>query len=476
MEGLTRAGNDGKPAPGVAESWKLSDSGATFKIRPTARWSDGKPVTAHDFVYAWRTVVDPKNASEYGFILGPIKNAEKILAKKLPAESLGVKATDDRTLEVEFEKPCGYFLALTSFATYFPVREDFHRSLGERYGAEAQNLLYNGPFMLTQWVHGASLRLQKNPQYWNASTIALDAIDIPYITPDDSSRFNLFKDGKIDLVHLSKNTLQTAMRERFRMRKFVDGTVFYLEFNFREGRILRNKNLRKAIQAVFDPEEYTDKVVSIPGTLAGTTLIPSWIAGKKGLFRQDYPFVRPKPDLRAAKAYLQAALKELQLQSPPPIVWLTGDSPGSSKEAEYFQNLLKSTLGIELKIDKQIFKQRLAKMSSGDFDIVSAGWGPDYNDPMTFADLKTSWNENNRGRWSHPRYDALIRQAQATTRPEVRMDAMAEAERLLLDELPILPLYERSVVYTQSPRLSHVVRRSVGFDPDYTEARLAPKP
>ncbi len=472
MEGLTRAGKDGKPSPAVAERWEITDAGATFHLRPTAKWSDGKPVTAHDFVYAWRTVVDPANASEYAFILFPVKNAEKIVSKKAAVETLGVQALDDRTLKVTFEQPCGYFLSLMSFATYFPVREDFHKLHGERYGADADKLLYNGPFRLTQWVHGASLRLEKNSVYWNADSVKIAAIDIPYITPDLSAQLNLFTDKKIDLVSLGKTTLRTAMRERFRMKKYSDGTVFYLEYNFRKGRITGNKNLRRAIQLAFDGDEYVDKVVSIPGTVVGRSLIPAWIAGKNSLFREDYPLTALKPNLTLAKKHLSEAMRELKLKEPPTLVWLTGDSPGASKEAEYFQNLLQTQLGITLKIDKQIFKQRLAKMSAGEFDIVSAGWGPDYNDPMTFADLMTSWNENNRGHWRNPRYDALIRQAQSTTNSVVRMDAMAEAEKILLEEMPILPLYERSVVYTQSDRLVSVGRRAVGFDPDFTTATI----
>jgi len=174
--------------------------------------------------------------------------------------------------------------------------------------------------------------------------------------------------------------------------------VFFLEFNFRDGRVTKNKNLRKAIQAVFTPEEYIDKVVSIPGTLAGKTLIPAWVTGKKDTFRKEYPYSLPKPNVAAAKKYMADAMKELKLTTPPSLVWLCSDTPLAGREAEYFQSVFKNTLGIELRIDKQTFKQRLEKMLSGDFDIVSAGWGPDYADPMTFADLKASWNENNRGK------------------------------------------------------------------------------
>lgn len=470
MEGLTRVDAQGHQIPGVAEKWEINDKGATFTLRKDAKWSDGKPVTAHDFVHGWRTVVDPKNASEYAFILFPLKNAENIVKGKAKVEDLGVTAADDFTLKVTFEQPCGYFLALTSFGTYFPVRQDFYAQVGAKYGADADKLLYNGPFKLTHWVHGASLRFEKNENYWNKASVKIKKIEVPYITADDSARFNLFKDKKIDILGLTKSSLENATREGYRLKKFADGSVFYLEYNFIDGKITKNKHLRKAIQLVFDAEEYINKVIGIPGTIPGAVLIPSWLTGKKDTFRSEYPVTAVKPNLAKAKEHMAAFMKEARLSTPPSLTWLTGDSPTASKEAEYFQNLLKSTLGIELKIDKQIFKQRLAKMMAGEFDIVSAGWGPDYADPMTFADLFTSWNENNRGKWKNDQYDSLIRKAQGTTNAALRMDSMAAAEKLLLDEQPILPLYERSIVYTHSERVSGIVRRSVGVDPDFTQS------
>ncbi len=188
-------------------------------------------------------------------------------------------------------------------------------------------------------------------------------------------------------------------------------------------------------------------------------------------FRKEYPVEPVRPDLDEARRELELARKELG-GTIPPLVWLTGDEPITARESEYFQYLLSSRLGIALKIDKQTFKQRLAKMTQGDFDIVAAGWGPDYADAMTFADLFTSWNENNRGRWRNVRYDALIREAQQTADPRARMDAMAEAERILLDDVGILPKSEAASVYVHGPRLTGIVRHVVGPDPDYTHARI----
>src|SRR4051812_19967333 len=159
MEGLTRYGTKGEILPGVAEKWEIKPTGAVFHLRKNALWSDGKPVTAADFIFAWRKVVDPANASEYAFIMYPVKNAEAINTKKAALDSLGVSAPDPYTLKVEFEKPCGYFLGLGAFPTYSPIREDFYNSQGQKYAADFNTQLYNGPFVITKWVHGASLTM-----------------------------------------------------------------------------------------------------------------------------------------------------------------------------------------------------------------------------------------------------------------------------------------------------------------------------
>lgn len=472
MEGLTRYSKTGTIIPGVAEKWEINDKTATFHLRKDAKWSDGTPITAKDFIFSWKTVLDPKTASEYSFILYPIKNAEAINTGKMPITNLGVVAKDDHTLEITFEKPCGYFLSLTPFATYMPIKEEFYKAQAGKYAAEATNLLYNGPFTLTKWVHGASLQLTKNPNYWNAKSIALNMIDIPFITPDDSARFNLFKSAKIDILTLSKDNLQNAQREKFKLNKFSDGTLFFMRFNMRDGRPTANKKLRKALAYAINYNDYINKVIGIPGTLPGTGLVPTYMMGATKTFRSENPVPVRKQNLVEAKKLIAEAKKELNITGPLSLVWLTGDTPTGTKEAEYFQSLFKTHLGIDLKIDKQIFKQRLAKSSAGDFDIEAAGWGPDYADPMTFVDLFTTWNNNNNGKWANKEYDAFVRKAMNTTKQKDRMQAMAAAEKILLEEFPIIPTYERTVMFTHSDRLQGIVRRAVGYDPDYTNAKV----
>lgn len=472
MEGLVRVGEKGEIVPGVAESWEISDKSATFHLRKNALWSDGKPVQAQDFVFSWRRALDPKTASEYSFIFYAIKNAELINQGKLPLQQLGVVAKDALTLEVTFEKPCGYFLNLTLIPTYLPLREDFLKLKKDKYASSPETMLFNGPFKLTEWVHGASLKMVKNDKYWNKAKIQLDVIDAPYITPDANARFNLFKTQKIDILDLNKENLANAQSENYKLKKFAEGTLFYMNFNFRKGRPTANKNLRLAIASVFNSPEYISRVVGIPGTNPGVGLIPAWMRGEKQLFRKEFPVTVAKVDLVKAKNFLAAALKELGLSAPPSLVWLTTDTPLATKEAEYMQNLLKTTLGIDLKIDKQIFKQRLAKMQAGDFDIVSAGWGPDYSDPMTYADLFSTWNGNNVGKWSNKEFDLHIRTAMGTVDQKIRMSQMSAAEKILLQEFPIIPMYERTIMYTNSAKVQGIVRHTVGLDPDFTNVKI----
>ncbi|HTK98422.1 MAG TPA: peptide ABC transporter substrate-binding protein [Pseudomonadales bacterium] len=472
MESLLRRGPGTKLLPGVAERWEIDEKGATFWLRPDARWSDGKPVTAHDFVFAWRKIVEPANASEYAFFLYPIKNGEAINRGELPVESLGARAVDDRTLAVDFERPTPYFEKLVVYATYGPVREDFYESCNGRYGADADAILYNGPFRISKWVHGAHLRFEKNPYYWDPDRIKLDVIDMPYVTNDANAVLNLYKDGKIATAPLSAETLNDALEHRWKINRFNDGSVFYTEFNHRPGRLTANVNLRRALALVSDPGELVYKVMKVPGNLPGVSLFPAWLPGVNGLFRQEYPPATVHVDVAEARRYLELAKQELGVETMPPLILLTGDDPLSNSQAEYFQNVFKRTLDIDVKIDKQIFKQRLAKMTAGQFDMVAAGWGPDYDDPLTFGDLFSSWNKNNRGAYSNPELDRYVRIAQSSLDPKARMDAFGAIQKIVQEDVVIIPSYERGLVYVRNPRLNGIVRRVVGADPDYTSAYI----
>jgi len=477
MEGLLRYDVNSNLEPGVAERWEVDGSHVTFYLRDNALWSDGKPVTAHDFVFAWRLAVEPATASEYAFLLYPVKNGEAINRGELPPETLGVRANGDRVLEVELEHPIAYFPKLTAAQTYYPIREDFFKSRNGRYAADSEDLLYNGPFRITRWVHGASLRMEKNDLYWEKDKIWLNVIDIAYITPDAVARMNLYQDGRVaDVDYLPGEALDQALQQGWPLRRYNDGSMWFIELNFREGRLTRNYHLRRALQLANDPAELVYKVLKTPSYTPAESLYPSIMKGEHGVFRQEYPPPRVTTDLAAARAELELARQELGLDTFPPLVLLTDGTPAAITHSEYLQEYWRRNLGLEIRIDRQNFTQRLEKQQQGDFDLTLKGWSADYDDPLSFADLFASWNLNNNGRYENPALDAQVRIAMESLDENARFRAFGEVQRILIDDAVILPAYERGVMYVQDPRLKNVARRFMGPPTDYSRAYITEEP
>jgi ABC-type oligopeptide transport system substrate-binding subunit len=471
-EGLLRYDRKGRLSPGVAESWELSDEKIIFRLRRDARWSDGSRVTAHDFVFAFRQVNDPAVAAPFAAIMHPLKNAEKVQNTELPVDELGVSAIDDFTLEVLLERSCGYCLSLMSHATFFPVKESFYLEHQEKYSAESDQLLYNGPFMLTAWTHGSSMVMVKNPHYWNSASIHLNEINVGYITEDNRTRLNLFRDGSIALARLGAETVRDASNQGMRLRTFVSGGVAYIWFNHRYGRLTSEVRIRKAIQRVFDTDLFVNKVIAIPGYKPAYTLFPSWLNGVEDKFTAEYPPDIVRPDQRMARQLVAQVKKELKLESLPELTLLTVTSPTGAKIAEFLQGLLKQSLGLTVKVDQQTFKQYLDKSRRGQFDLVLSSWYPDFDDIVTYADLLASWNPNNRGNYVNTEYDRWFRVLQASVDLRERMNAAAKLQQIIIGDVPLLPMTETGSAYLQHPKLKGVVRRVLGQDPDYTFARV----
>ncbi|MFP6796461.1 MAG: peptide ABC transporter substrate-binding protein [Pseudomonadales bacterium] len=472
MEGLLRYDEFNQIVPGVAERWEIRATEATFWLREDAYWSDGSRITAHDFVFAWQTALNPKTASEYAFILYSIKNAEAINNDQLDASALGATALNDNTLLVHLERPVAYFDSLLVFPTYFPIKQSFYEERQGRYGADASELLYNGPFVIEKWVHGSQLRMVRNLHYWDRDRIRLNVIDYAYITSDVNATLNLFKDGKIAIAGLNAENIDDALQRRWKLERFNEGCVGYISFNHRSNRLTRNRHLRKALQLAMDTNELVYKVVAMPGNLPGVSFFPVWLQGVDGYFRQEFPAPEAQVDVAKARLFLAQAKKELGLDEWQPLIFLTGDRATTNKISEYLQQEFKEKLGLDIRIDRQIFKQRLAKMSSGDFDMVLAGWCPDYADPLTFGDLFASWNKNNRGEYKNLELDRWVRIAQNSLEPTIRMNAFSEIQKIIHLEAVILPTYETGSVYVRDPRLKGVVKRAVGMDSDYSNAYI----
>lgn len=475
FEGLMRLDPSDRPQPAqaVGPGRVLSPTKLVYEIRPDATWSDGQPVTAENFVFAWRRAVDPKLASNYAFIMYPVKNAERIVQGKASPSELGVKATATKTLEIELETPTPYFESLLALPTFAPAREDFVTKFGDAYGSDADKIISNGPWTLAEWQHNASVRLVKNPKYWNASKIALDEIKMPYLVRDLTSEFNMFKSGQFDIMRrISKELLPDAQAQNLAIKKFSNGSVWYWEFNTKR-KVLANKNIRRAFQVALNRKEYVSQINGIPGTLPAFALIPDYMPAHKKKFGEEAKSTFADGDRALAQKYLKEGLQELGLAELPPISFLYTDRDEDKRDAEYFQRALKQTLQVELKLDVQTFKSRLQKMDQGDFDIVYAGWGPDYLDAMTFADLMTSWNPNNHTGWSSAEYDKTVREAMNNLDPAQRLAAFRKTTEILTEEAPIVPVYQRFWAYVQNPQLTKVVRRALSPDPDFYYAQFS---
>ncbi len=473
-EGLLRYDRRGGLAPGVAKTWEVAPRRMIFHLRKDATWSNGQPVTAGDFVFAWRQVNDPALAAPFAAIMHPVLNAEKIQNGDLPVEQLGIRAIDDHTLEVLFEGPCGYCPGLMTHATFFPVNEEFYRSRGNGYAAEANALLYNGPFMLTSWTHGSTLTLRKNPRYWNADAIHLNEIRVGYITEDNRTRLNLFRDGRIALARLGPETVRDALDQGLRLKTFVTGGLAYIRFNVGERRPMSHRKLRQAIRYVFDADDFVNKVIGIPGYKPARSFFPSWLNGEHDKFYIEHPPAQiPQDDVKAL-ALVREVREEMGVASLPTLTLLTVTSPTGARIAEFLQGLLAGKLGLRVKVDQQTLKQYLEKSRSGHFDLALSSWYPDFDDIVTYADLLVSWNPNNRGGYRNPDYDRWFRVLQRSADAGERMAAAAELQRIIAEEVPVIPMAETGSAYVQHPKLKGVIRRVIGQDPDYTWARVLP--
>jgi oligopeptide transport system substrate-binding protein len=417
-------------------------------------------------VHAWRELVRPANAAPYASLLYPVRNARAIAAGELPVESLGVAAPEDHRLEVAFAEPCAWFPALTAAVTLLPQQPAFRAAQGERYAADAGRVLANGPFRLARWVHGAELLLERNPRYWNADSVRIARIEIPYMTTDAQAELNLFLDRRIALANVAPESVRRVLLARLQLRRFADGYVHFLGFNFREGRVTRNLALRRAVQAALDPGEIVNRVLRMPGLRPAESLFPSVLGGSERAFIAEFPLAPPPRGEARARGELAAALAELGVGEPPPLHLLTGEAPTALRIGEYVQARLAEVLGIRVRLDRQITKQRLQQMDRGEFDIALQNWGPDFDDPVSFAELLASWNPINRGHYRSDDYDRWVRVVQRTELRSGRLAAVDALQRLVRDDVPLIPVYENARLYVQHPALAGVVRAPFSGDPD----------
>ncbi|MFC7062794.1 peptide ABC transporter substrate-binding protein [Halobacillus seohaensis] len=474
MDGLYRLGEDGKAEEGIAQDHQVSDDGITwtFDLREDAVWSNGDPVTAHDFVYAWQRAVNPDTGSEYGpyMLGGVINNATAIADGEQPIEELGVEATDDYTLEVTLEKPTPYFESLTTFGTYLPLNQSFVEEQGDDYALEADALIANGPFKFTEWNQGEGWTLEKNEDYWDAESVQLDQINVS-VVKEVSSGVNLYQTGEVDRAGLSAEFVdEYRSDEDFRIEE--EPTLFYLKMN-QENEILSNVNARKAIQHAINRQAMVETILN-NGSIPGVGDIPQNFTTHPETgedFRDingDLIGSDAEANLEEAKEYWATAKEELGIEEAE-LGYLGGDTETAQNMDAYIKAQLEQLEGLTVNVQSVPFQERLDRDTAMDYDLQNSGWGPDYIDPNTFLNMWVTDGGNNKTGYSSEEYDALIEEAnnELAQEPVERFDNFLEAEKMLIEEDAVLaPLYQRAVAQLWKPYVKDVTVNPMG--PDYT--------
>lgn len=471
LEGLTRV-YYGKVQPGIAEKWDISPDALTYTFHlRDAKWSDGVPVKAQDFYYSIMRLLDPKTAAGYAEVMGfYIKNAEKYYKGEITDKSqVGVKVIDEKTLEITLENPTGYFLRLLGFMCFLPVREDMIAKYGEAYASEPGKMVYNGPYVIKEWKHEEGIVLAKNPGYWDKDKVKMDVIDLP-IVAEAKTAINMYETGEILSCSIPEEMLDSYIASG-KAKMMPNGGLFWLQFNYsskNNGNILSNVNFRKAVSYAIDREALMKAVVK-RGKPA-SRYVPDNIMGLSDKFAAENPLdaLPIKADPAKAREYFEKALKELGMDSDsfPTIKLLGADTSAARKFCEAVQDMLLKNLGIEIELVNVPAKQRLQLVNDRDYEMVYANWFPDYDDPMTYLDIWVTGGGFNRSDYSNPKFDALIREAKSATDEMIRQQIMFEAEKILLEDMTVVPTHWGANAYVQSDKLINYVRSMVGADPD----------
>ncbi|WP_174730898.1 peptide ABC transporter substrate-binding protein [Mesobacillus harenae] len=468
FEGLTRINQDGVPEEAMAETITPSEdlTQYTFKIREGATWSNGDPVTAHDFEYAWKWAIDPANQSQYAYQLYYIKNGAAINSPAegetgLNPDELGVVAEDDQTLVVTLENPTPYFLELTAFYTYFPVNSkiaaenpNWHTDAGELYTS-------NGPFKMTGWEHSDNIVLEKNEDYWDADAVSLTKIDM-YMINDPTTELSMFENGELDWAGSPFGTLPTDVLPQLEEQgdlnvQAIAGTYWY-KFNT-EAEPLNNKNIRKALSYAINRKAIVENITQGGQIPAMAAVPPSMMEGNEEGYHKD-------ADVETAKELLQKGLEELgysDVSELPAISLSYNTSEAHQKIAQAIQDMWKTELGIETTLDNQEWQVYITKLHEGDYMIGRMGWLGDFNDPINFLELyRDKDGGNNDTNWEHPEFKQLLIDSQSETDADKRMQMLKDAEAIFMDEMPVAPIYFYTNVWLSADNLKDVAVSGLG--------------
>ena len=454
-DGLMQMDESGASVPAVAESCDISEDGLTytFHLREDAKWSNGDPVTADDFVFGWQRAADPDVASEYSYMLsdiGQIKNAAEIIAGEKPVTDLGVTAVDEKTLKVELNVPVSYFQGIMYFPTFYPVNRAFYESLETgTFGTSPETTLSNGAFMLESYEPAAlSFSLVKNPDYYDAAKVMLDGLNYQ-VVKDSQQALMSYQNGDLDIVKLSGDQVDQVTEDP-ELNVVGAGYMWYLTLNGHDVPALANANMRLALTNAVNRAAIVADVVKDGSVATYTAVPPQFAAGPDGT---DFSGDQTKfsdvcaDDAEKAAQYYETAKTELG-QDTFTFELLLEDQTETQNVAAVLKEQIETALpGVTLELKVEPKKQRVEDIQAGNYEVCLTRWGPDYADPMTYLGMWITDNDNNYGLWSSAAYDAIIADCTTgayITDAEARWSAMYDAEKIVMDEAVIVPLYTKA--------------------------------
>ena len=429
----------------------------TFNLRKT-KWSNGDPVTAKDFVFAWKRAADPKTKSEYAYLFSGIKNADDITAGKKAASTLGVKAEGDYKLVVTMDRPVPYFSTMMVNPVFFPLNQKTVDKYGKKFGTQSKYLVFNGPFKLTNWNGtGNSWDEVKNTSYWNAKQVKLDKIHVQ-VVKDSNTAANLFATKKLDDAVLTGEIAKQHAKDKDYVGD-KQGRTTYLDMNEEKVPDFKNLKLRQAVAMAINRDEFANKVIG-DGSFGISTITPE-NSGSNPKTGEDFSKEAAKEsktvqtyDLKKAKQLWAEGLKEVG-KSGEDVTLTTDDTDVAKKSAEYLQSALEQLPGMKVSISSVPFKTRIQRSLDGSAQFILSGWQGDFPDPISFLDLYTTGNTYNFSHWSNKQYDDLIKASKGTdaNSETKRYDDLLKAQELLSKESPVATLYQTVQGHLRNPKL-----------------------
>lgn len=434
-EGLYRFDANNELVPAAAKSHSVSEDGKvyTFKLDQNAKWSDGKPVTAENFRYAYERVIETN--SPFSYLLEPVKET---------------KVIDDETLQIELKRPTPYFLSMTTFGTYMPVREDIVKAQGDKFGTDPETNVYNGPFTFKKYQAEQGYTLAKNADYADRKNVKIDEVDVKIIK-DPMLAINLFETGELDVAPLNSENVVTY-KDQKEYNTFSDSRMFFIRMN-QKTEALQDQKTRQAIDAAYDKKALTETLLG-NGSLPADYIVPQELDPKYDKTRQ----IEASFDATQAKQVLADQNLELTM--------IIEDDDVSKKIGEYIQGSLKQQ-NVDVKLLSLPKKERLAREGRGDYDLSLASWAPDYQDATTYLNLFMTGNPFNMMDYSNKQYDGLLKQAENELDQDKRLELLSKAETMLLDDQAISPVYQRKNAFLQNTEVKNLARHNVGTDISY---------